>query len=113
MCEQIFKKKTAPQYNSNSLNCKNRSAIIAGWEDEGGYKKSFDELSKFVTSSIDTSNEKTMLELEKKQIQIRDRLRAQEQYTNNDCVIICNPPYDSREKLKCLVKNFEITSIVF
>ena len=67
MCEQISKKKTAPQYNSNSLNCnkkgllqyssssrnkkrqrpntiqilwivkKNRSAIIAGWEDEGGY----------------------------------------------------------------------------
>ena len=36
MCEQIFKKKTAPQYNSNSLNC-NRSAIIAGSEDEGGY----------------------------------------------------------------------------
>ena len=30
MCEQILKKKTAPQYNSNSLNCKNRSAIIAG-----------------------------------------------------------------------------------
>ena len=24
MSEQIFKKKTAPQYNSNSLNCKNR-----------------------------------------------------------------------------------------
>ena len=23
MCEQIFKKKTAPQYNSNSLNCEN------------------------------------------------------------------------------------------
>ena len=40
MCEQILKKKkkTAPQYNSNSLNCKkNTSAIIAGWEDEGGY----------------------------------------------------------------------------
>ena len=31
MCEQIFKKKTAPQYNSNSLNCKkNKSAIITG-----------------------------------------------------------------------------------
>ena len=31
MCEQILKKKTAPQYNSNSLNCKkNTSAIIAG-----------------------------------------------------------------------------------
>ena len=31
MCEQILKKKTAPQYNSNSLNGKkNRSAIIAG-----------------------------------------------------------------------------------
>ena len=30
MCEQILKKKTAPQYNSNSLNCKKfRSAIIA------------------------------------------------------------------------------------
>ena len=30
MCEQILKK-TAPQYNSNSLNCKkNRSAVIAG-----------------------------------------------------------------------------------
>ena len=38
MCEQILKKKkTAPQYNSNSLNCKNTSVIIAGWEDEGGY----------------------------------------------------------------------------
>ena len=38
MCDQTLKKKTAPQYNSNSLNCKkNRSAIIAGWEDEGGY----------------------------------------------------------------------------
>ena len=38
MCEQNLKKKTAPQHNSNSLNCKkNRSAIIAGWEDEGGY----------------------------------------------------------------------------
>ena len=26
MCEQIFKKKTAPQYNSNSLNCKKNIA---------------------------------------------------------------------------------------
>ena len=35
MCEQILKK---TQYNSKSLYCKkNRSAIIAGWEDEGGY----------------------------------------------------------------------------
>ena len=25
MCKQIFKKKTAPQYNSNSLNCKKRA----------------------------------------------------------------------------------------
>ena len=25
MCEQILKKKTAPQYNSNSLNCKNQA----------------------------------------------------------------------------------------
>ena len=32
MCEQILKKKTAPQYNSNSLNCKNRGAIIAASE---------------------------------------------------------------------------------
>ena len=32
MCEQILKKNTAPQYNSNSLNCKKfRSAIIAAW----------------------------------------------------------------------------------
>ena len=37
MSEQILKKKTAPQYNSNSLNCKNRSTKIADWEDEGGY----------------------------------------------------------------------------
>ena len=28
ICEQIFKKKTAPQYNSNSLNCKKDSAPI-------------------------------------------------------------------------------------
>ena len=26
MCEQILKKKTAPQYNSNSLNCKKKTA---------------------------------------------------------------------------------------
>ena len=25
MCEQILKKETAPQYNSNSLNCKKHS----------------------------------------------------------------------------------------
>ena len=40
MCEQIFKKKTAPQYNSNSLNCKKhyvpnnsryRFAAIKNW----------------------------------------------------------------------------------
>ena len=56
MCEHIRKKNTAPQYNSNSLNCKkdrapiqsnswivkNRRAIIAGWEDEGGYYKNHD-----------------------------------------------------------------------
>ena len=27
MCEQILKKKTAPQYNSNSLNCKKKGAL--------------------------------------------------------------------------------------
>ena len=27
MCEQILKKKTAPQYNSNSLNCKKIGAL--------------------------------------------------------------------------------------
>ena len=37
MCEQILKEKTAPQYFSNSLNCKKRSAILAGWEVVGGY----------------------------------------------------------------------------
>ena len=32
ICEQIFRKKTAPQHNSNSLNCKKiRSATIAAW----------------------------------------------------------------------------------
>ena len=31
MCEQILKTKTAPQYNSNSLNCNIRNAIIAAW----------------------------------------------------------------------------------
>ena len=30
MCEQILKKKTAPQYNSNSLNCKNSKIICRG-----------------------------------------------------------------------------------
>ena len=35
--EQILKK-TAPQYNPNSLNCKKESAqIIAIWEADGGY----------------------------------------------------------------------------
>ena len=29
MCEQIFKKKTAPQYNSNSLNCKKGKSYIS------------------------------------------------------------------------------------
>ena len=30
MCEQILKKKTAPQYNSNSLNCKNQEKANNG-----------------------------------------------------------------------------------
>ena len=29
MCEQILKKKTAPQYNSNSLNCKKLAPLKA------------------------------------------------------------------------------------
>ena len=28
MCEQILKKKTAPQYNSNSLNCKKKIGAL-------------------------------------------------------------------------------------
>ena len=37
MCEQILKKDSAPiQFKFFEL-LKNRSAIIAGWEDEGGY----------------------------------------------------------------------------
>ena len=54
MCEQILKKKTAPQYNSNSLNCKkNRSAIIAGWENEAAINKvEFEQTNKNIATEI-------------------------------------------------------------
>ena len=35
MCEQILKKKTAPQYNSNSLNCKKHPNNSRGEADDG------------------------------------------------------------------------------
>ena len=41
--------------------------------------------------------EQEIIDLEKKQGEINDRLRAQERYTSKDCVIICNPPFDSRD----------------
>ena len=37
MCEQILKKKTAPQYNSHSLSCKKESAELIVWKADGGY----------------------------------------------------------------------------
>ena len=46
----------------------------------------------------------------KKQVEINDRLRAQERYTSKDCVIICNPPFDSRDSrnvLRNTLKFFE------
>ena len=40
MCEQIFKKKTAPQYNSNPLNCKKEERLNnSSCQSDGGYKK--------------------------------------------------------------------------
>ena len=37
MCEQILKKRQRPNTIQILWIVKNRSAIIAGWEDEGGY----------------------------------------------------------------------------
>ena len=33
---------------------------------------------------------------------MNDRLRAQERYTSKDCVIICNPPFDSKDQRNVL-----------
>ena len=35
---------------------------------------------------------------------MNERLRAQERYTSKDCLIICNPPFDSRDS-KNVLKN--------
>ena len=70
------------------------------------------ELSKVVSGLIDTNKkqEQKTIDLEKKQVEINDRLRAQERYTTKDCVIICNPPFDSRDNqnvLRNTLKFFE------
>ena len=74
--------------------------------------KKVDELSKVVSGLIDTNKkqEQKIIYLEKKQVEINDRLRAQEGYTSKDCVIICNPPFDSRDSrnvLRNTLKFFE------
>ena len=63
-------------------------------------KKSFDELSKIVVDLVETNKNQDLKieELEKKQQEMNDRLRAQKCYTSRDCVIICNPPFDSTER---------------
>ena len=33
-----------------------------------------------------------------------DRLKAQERYISKDCVIICNPPFDSKDQRNVLKK---------
>ena len=66
--------------------------------------KKVDELSKVLSGLIDTNKkqEQKVIDLEKKQVEINNRLRAQERYTSKDCVIICNPPFDSRDNRNVL-----------
>ena len=69
-------------------------------------KKSFDELSKIVVGLVKTNKKQQLKiqELEKKQQEMNDRLRVQEHYTSKDCVIICNPPFDSIDQLYLPIK---------
>ena len=66
--------------------------------------KKVDELSKIVPGLKDTNKkqEQKIIDLEKKQVEINDRRKAQERYTSKDCVIICNPPFDSRDNRNVL-----------
>ena len=59
-------------------------------------KKSFDELSKIVVGLVETkkNQELKIQELEKKQQEMNNCLRAQKRYTSKDSVIICNSPFD-------------------
>ena len=75
--------------------------------------KKVDELSKVLCGLIDKNKkqEQKLIDLERKQDEINDRLRAQERYTNKGCVIICNTPFDSRDSrnlLRNTLKFFEI-----
>ena len=64
--------------------------------------KKVDELSKVVSGLIETNEkQEKIIDLETKQVEISDRLRAQERYTSKDCVIICNPPFDSETIEMC------------
>ena len=86
----------------SSSNYANNTSGMSG--DTNLSKNSFDELSKIVVDlvEINKNQELKIQELEKKQQEMNNRLRAQERYTSKDCVIICNPPFDSKDQRNVL-----------
>ena len=69
----------------SSSNFANDTSGMSG--DTNLSKNSFDELSKIVVGLVETNKnqELKIQELEKKQQEMNDRLRAQERYTSKDC----------------------------
>ena len=80
------------------------SKTATGMSGDTVLSKKVHEKSKVVSGLIDTNKkqEQKIIDLEKKQVEINDRLIAQERYTSKDCVIICNPPFDSRDNRNVL-----------
>ena len=75
-------------HGESSSNFANDTSGMSG--EKNLSKKSFGELSKIVVGLAETNkNQKLKIqELEKKQQEMNDCLRAQERYTSKDCVII-------------------------
>ena len=44
------------------------------------------------------------------QFDMNEGVRAQERYTSKDCLIICNPPVDSRDSKNVLKNTFRFIS---
>ena len=82
----------------SSSNIANDTSGMSG--DTNLPKKSLNELSKIVVGLVERNKNQGLKiqELEKKRQEMNDRLRAQERYTSKDCVIICNPTFDSKDQ---------------
>ena len=77
--------------------------MVSHSEEIDELRKNVNELNKFVSGLVEKNLQNAKIRtLEKRQFDINQRLRAQERYSRNDSIIICNPPFDSKDNRNVL-----------